>query len=236
MAELTIIEAIRAAIQGEMERDERVMVLGLDVGRLGGVFRTTDGMIEKFGRSRVFDTPLAEAEGHHRQHLLTSQRTTDRHRMAAHRTRTTCRAGGRACPAALAGARAFAQAGRDRLRRVQLHPVQPALGAGASALAATGDSRQRRGPDAREGRVATVAGRVDGWNGALWRGHARRLVAREGIRQRRLTGVDGDRGRETEGELVWLGTRAGLRQDCRSRLAREQGHVRPPGRRPRGDG
>jgi len=44
-----------------MERDERVMILGLDVGRLGGVFRTTDGMIEKFGRKRVFDTPLAEA-------------------------------------------------------------------------------------------------------------------------------------------------------------------------------
>ncbi|GAC1658571.1 MAG: alpha-ketoacid dehydrogenase subunit beta [Candidatus Dormibacteraceae bacterium] len=61
MAELTIIEAIRAALLGEMEADERVMVLGLDVGRLGGVFRTTDGMIEKFGRQRVFDTPLAEA-------------------------------------------------------------------------------------------------------------------------------------------------------------------------------
>ena len=61
MAELTIIEAIRAAILHEMEADERVMVLGLDVGRLGGVFRTTDGMIEKFGRQRVFDTPLAEA-------------------------------------------------------------------------------------------------------------------------------------------------------------------------------
>ena len=61
MAELTIIEAIRAAILNEMERDERVMVLGLDVGRLGGVFRTTEGMIEKFGRDRVFDTPLAEA-------------------------------------------------------------------------------------------------------------------------------------------------------------------------------
>ena len=59
--ELTIIEAIRAAILNEMERDERVMVHGLDVGRLGGVFRTTDGMIEKFGRRRVFDTPLAEA-------------------------------------------------------------------------------------------------------------------------------------------------------------------------------
>ncbi|MDQ6691792.1 MAG: alpha-ketoacid dehydrogenase subunit beta [Candidatus Dormibacteraeota bacterium] len=61
MAELTIIEAIRSALLTEMERDERVMVLGLDVGRLGGVFRTTDGMIEKFGRKRVFDTPLAEA-------------------------------------------------------------------------------------------------------------------------------------------------------------------------------
>src|SRR3984893_7903322 len=61
MAELTIIEAIRAAILNEMEEDERVMVLGLDVGRLGGVFRTTDGMIERFGRKRVFDTPLAEA-------------------------------------------------------------------------------------------------------------------------------------------------------------------------------
>ena len=61
MAELTIIEAIRAALLSEMEADERVMVLGLDVGRLGGVFRTTDGMIEKFGRQRVFDMPLAEA-------------------------------------------------------------------------------------------------------------------------------------------------------------------------------
>ena len=61
MAQLTIIEAIRAAMIHEMEADERVMVLGLDIGRLGGVFRTTDGMIEKFGRKRVFDTPLAEA-------------------------------------------------------------------------------------------------------------------------------------------------------------------------------
>jgi pyruvate dehydrogenase E1 component beta subunit len=61
MAELTIIEAIRAGLLSEMEADERVMVLGLDVGRLGGVFRTTEGMIERFGRKRVFDTPLAEA-------------------------------------------------------------------------------------------------------------------------------------------------------------------------------
>src|SRR3989449_3090505 len=44
-----------------MSRDPRVMVLGLDVGRLGGVFRTTSGLIEKFGAKRVVDTPLAEA-------------------------------------------------------------------------------------------------------------------------------------------------------------------------------
>src|SRR3979411_1328371 len=61
MAELTIIEAIRAAILNEMEEDERVMVLGLDVGRLGGVLRPTDRLSERFGRKRVFDTPLAEA-------------------------------------------------------------------------------------------------------------------------------------------------------------------------------
>jgi len=61
VANLTIVEAIRAAIVSEMERDEHVMLVGLDIGRLGGVFRTTDGLIEKFGRQRVFDAPLAEA-------------------------------------------------------------------------------------------------------------------------------------------------------------------------------
>src|SRR3990172_8072422 len=43
-----------------MERDERVIVLGLDVGRLGGVFRATQGLQERFGTERVVDTPLAE--------------------------------------------------------------------------------------------------------------------------------------------------------------------------------
>ena len=45
----------------EMEADQRVIVLGLDVGKLGGVFRTTSGLVEKFGAERVVDTPLAEA-------------------------------------------------------------------------------------------------------------------------------------------------------------------------------
>jgi pyruvate dehydrogenase E1 component beta subunit len=58
--ELNYVEAIRSALAFEMARDERVMVLGLDVGRLGGVFRATQGLLERFGSERVVDTPLAE--------------------------------------------------------------------------------------------------------------------------------------------------------------------------------
>lgn len=61
MPELNVVEAIRDALTFEMERDERVMVLGLDVGKLGGVFRTTQGLLDRFGPDRVVDTPLAEA-------------------------------------------------------------------------------------------------------------------------------------------------------------------------------
>ena len=61
MAQRTIVEAINNALDEEMERDPRVMLLGLDIGRLGGVFRTTSGLIEKYGERRVVDTPLAEA-------------------------------------------------------------------------------------------------------------------------------------------------------------------------------
>jgi pyruvate dehydrogenase E1 component beta subunit len=60
MAELNIVEAIRDALAFEMERDERVLVLGLDVGSLGGVFRATEGLLERFGEERVVNTPLAE--------------------------------------------------------------------------------------------------------------------------------------------------------------------------------
>src|SRR5690349_2640362 len=61
MAEMRMIEAVRAAITEEMERDERVLVLGEDVGRKGGVFGATDGLYARFGESRVLDTPLAES-------------------------------------------------------------------------------------------------------------------------------------------------------------------------------
>ena len=56
-----MVEAINLALREEMERDDRVVILGEDVGREGGVFRVTDGLQAKFGADRVFDTPLAES-------------------------------------------------------------------------------------------------------------------------------------------------------------------------------
>src|SRR5437588_6683073 len=61
MAGMRMIEAVRAAIAEEMERDEWVLVLGEDVGKKGGVFGATDGLYARFGESRVLDTPLAES-------------------------------------------------------------------------------------------------------------------------------------------------------------------------------
>ena len=61
MATLNVIEAVREAIVEEMRRDSSVFVMGEDVGRRGGVFLATKGLIEEFGEERVIDTPLAEA-------------------------------------------------------------------------------------------------------------------------------------------------------------------------------
>jgi len=61
MAELNILEAIRVAMDEEMERDPSVMVLGEDVGKKGGVFGATEGLFAKYGEKRVLDTPLSEA-------------------------------------------------------------------------------------------------------------------------------------------------------------------------------
>ncbi len=60
MTELTIVEAIRQAMDEEMARDERVFVVGEDVGVRGGVFRATVGLFDKYGEERVIDSPLAE--------------------------------------------------------------------------------------------------------------------------------------------------------------------------------
>src|SRR5512136_2933575 len=60
MPKLNMVEAINLALREELERDSRVVILGEDVGKEGGVFRVTDGLQQKFGSDRVVDTPLAE--------------------------------------------------------------------------------------------------------------------------------------------------------------------------------
>jgi pyruvate dehydrogenase E1 component beta subunit len=61
MAKMTMVQALNLALHQEMARDDRVVVLGEDVGLDGGVFRVTDGLIHKYGPERVIDTPLAES-------------------------------------------------------------------------------------------------------------------------------------------------------------------------------
>src|ERR1700716_1963751 len=61
MPESLMVEAINQALAQALGADERVIVMGQDVGKLGGVFRATDGLQARYGTNRVFDTPLAES-------------------------------------------------------------------------------------------------------------------------------------------------------------------------------
>jgi pyruvate dehydrogenase E1 component beta subunit len=61
MATMTIAKAINAGLREAMERDPKVVIMGEDIGKLGGVFRITEGLQKDFGEHRVIDTPLAEA-------------------------------------------------------------------------------------------------------------------------------------------------------------------------------
>ncbi len=61
MPEVTYLEALRDGLREEMRRDERVFILGEDVGRYGGAFKVTDGFVAEFGEARVIDTPISEA-------------------------------------------------------------------------------------------------------------------------------------------------------------------------------
>jgi pyruvate/2-oxoglutarate/acetoin dehydrogenase E1 component len=61
MAAITFLEAIRQGLWEEMERDERVFILGEDIGAYGGAFKMTDGFLQKFGDERIIDTPISES-------------------------------------------------------------------------------------------------------------------------------------------------------------------------------
>jgi len=61
MREITYIQAIREALEEEMTQDEKVFLIGEDIGLHGGVFGATRGLLEKFGPKRVRQTPISEA-------------------------------------------------------------------------------------------------------------------------------------------------------------------------------
>ncbi len=61
MTATTYVEAIRQGLREEMERDDRVFLLGEDIGAYGGAFKVTEGFLERFGEERVIDTPISEA-------------------------------------------------------------------------------------------------------------------------------------------------------------------------------
>lgn len=60
MAAVTLLEAIRQGLWEEMERDDRVFLLGEDIGAYGGAFKVTEGFLQRFGEERVIDTPISE--------------------------------------------------------------------------------------------------------------------------------------------------------------------------------
>jgi len=61
MAKMKYREALRSALEEEMERDESVFVMGEGIGERGGSYKVTEGLLARFGPNRVIDTPLAEA-------------------------------------------------------------------------------------------------------------------------------------------------------------------------------
>ncbi len=60
MAQMNMVQAINDGLRHEMRKDDRIVVLGEDVGKIGGVFRVTQGLFDEFGEDRVIDTPLSE--------------------------------------------------------------------------------------------------------------------------------------------------------------------------------
>lgn len=61
MTEMTMVRALNEGLRRALEDDDKVLIMGEDIGALGGVFRVTDGLLKDFGRDRIIDTPLAES-------------------------------------------------------------------------------------------------------------------------------------------------------------------------------
>jgi pyruvate/2-oxoglutarate/acetoin dehydrogenase E1 component len=61
MPEITFVESLRMTLKEEMERDTSLMLIGEDIGRYGGIFGVTKGLLEKFGPRRVRSTPISES-------------------------------------------------------------------------------------------------------------------------------------------------------------------------------
>src|SRR4051794_21280188 len=61
MSQFSLVEALNQALREEMHRDSSVFLMGEDIGRMGGLFRVTKGLLEEFGANRVIDTPISEA-------------------------------------------------------------------------------------------------------------------------------------------------------------------------------
>ena len=61
MSRVTLAKALNEGLRAAMEKDPKVLLMGEDIGKLGGVFRVTDGLQKDFGEDRVIDSPLAES-------------------------------------------------------------------------------------------------------------------------------------------------------------------------------
>ena len=60
MTKMNVVDAVKSALRNELKKDKRVLVMGEDVGKNGGVFRCTDGLYNEFGPDRLVDTPISE--------------------------------------------------------------------------------------------------------------------------------------------------------------------------------
>ena len=129
-------KALNDGLRAAMERDPKVLVMGEDVGKLGGVFRVTDGLQKDFGEQRVLDTPLAES-GHHR-HRRRASRSAASGRCARSSSTGSC------SPASTRSSPSWPSCTSARRARCRCRWSCASRSAAASARSSTTASRRRR--------------------------------------------------------------------------------------------